>query len=264
MSVMGISGYTKKTSFKTGMTGSQVSEFSLILLLLAEKSGLIGDKAVSLLTMVALITIAVSTYMILYSDSLYEFFERYIRMFERKKVKERKEKREHFELVLIGYHKGGHEFLKVFKSLKRKYVVVDYDPQVIDVLEGRSESFMYGDVTDPELLEELNLEHARLVVSTVTDLPTNLGIAKWLEKHNPSAVYIATADSAEQAAELYEEGAAYVVLPHFIGSEQISQFLRKNGLNKTEFRHYREKHLAYLQTHHELFAEGGSGESTAT
>lgn len=262
MSVMGISGYTKKTSFKTGMTGSQVSEFSLILLLLAQRSGLIGQTAVSLITMVALITIAVSTYMIIYSDNLYEFFERYIHMFERKKVKERRERREHYELVLIGYHKGGHEFLKVFKSFKKKYVIVDYDPQVIDTLENNNESYLYGDVTDPELLEELNLEHARLVVSTVTDLPTNLGLAKWLEKNNPHAVYIATADTAGQAAELYEEGAAYVTLPHFIGSEKISSFLRKNGLNKTEFRHYREKHLAYLQTHHELFA--GATDSTVT
>ncbi len=254
MSVMGLGGYTKKTSFKTGMTGSQVSEFSLILLLLAEKSGLIGIRSVSLLTMVALITIAVSTYMILYSDNLYSFFERYLRFFERKKVKEHKEKREHYELVLIGYHKGGHEFLKVFKSLKKKYIIVDYDPQVIDVLDNRGEPFLYGDVTDLELLEELNLSHAHLIVSTITDLPTNLLIAKWLEKNNPHAVYIATADAAEEAAELYEEGASYVVLPHYIGSEKISSFLKKNGLNKTEFRHYREKHLAYLQSHHELFA----------
>jgi Kef-type K+ transport system membrane component KefB len=255
MTVMGLSGYTKKTSFKTGMTGSQVSEFSLILLLLANKSGIVGQDAVSLLTIVALITIGLSTYMIIYSETLYIFFERYLRMFERKHVKERIERRHQYDLVLIGYHKGGHEFLKVFKSLKKKYIVVDYDPAVIDVLESRNVEFMYGDVTDMELLEELNLEHSRLIVSTITDLATNLGLAQWLEKHNPHAVYIATADTAEQAAELYEAGAAYVVLPHYIGSEKIGSFLRKNGLNKTEFKHYREKHLAYLQTHHDLFSD---------
>ncbi|MBA2279547.1 cation:proton antiporter [Candidatus Saccharibacteria bacterium] len=253
MSVMGLSGYTKKTSFKTGMTGSQVSEFSLILLLLANKSGQVSQEVVSLVTMVALITIAISSYMILYSDNLYAFFERYIQMFERRHVKEGKEHREHFDLVLIGYNKGGHEFLKVFKQLKRKYVVVDYDPSVIDALENRNETYLYGDVTDPELLEELNLEHARLIVSTITDLPTNLQLAQWLEKYNPHAVFIATADSAEEAAELYEKGTAYVILPHYIGSEKISSFIKKNGLNKTEFRHFREKHLTYLQSHHELF-----------
>lgn len=258
MSVMGISGYTKKTSFKAGMTGSQVSEFSLILLLLASSSGLITDEALSTVTIVALITIALSTYMILYSDTLYLFFERYIHLFERKNIKERKERRHQYDLVLVGYHKGGHEFLKVFKGLGKKYIVVDYDPAVIDVLENRNEDYLYGDVTDMELLEELNMEHAKLVVSTITDLPTNLGLAKWLEKNNPHAVFIATADTAEEAAELYEEGSAYVVLPHYIGSEKIGSFIRKNGLNKKEFKLYREKHLAYLQSHHELFADAAS------
>ncbi|MDQ3123879.1 MAG: cation:proton antiporter [bacterium] len=253
MTVMGLSGYTKKTAFKTGMTGSQVSEFSLILLLLAVKSGQVSQDVVSLVTVIALFTIAISSYMILYSDSLYLFFENYLDMFERKKVKESKERRERYELVLIGYQKGGHEFLKVFKSLKKRYVVVDYNPSVIDTLEHRNETYVYGDVTDWELLEELNLEHSRLVVSTITDLATNLSLAQWLEKHNSNVVYIPTADSAEEAARLYEAGAAYVVLPHFIGSEKIGSFLRKNGLNKTEFKHYREKHLAYLQSHHELF-----------
>lgn len=254
MTVMGISGYTKKTSFKTGMTGSQVSEFSLILLLLAERSQLASQEIVSLVTMVALITIATSTYMILYSDNLYHFFERYIHIFERRFVKEQKEKRDHYELVLIGYNKGGHEFLKVFKQLKKKFVIVDYDPAIVDTLEQRNEPFVYGDVTDIELLEEINLERSRLVVSTITDMPTNLGLAEWLDKHNPHAVFVATADSAEEAAQLYNRGTAYVVLPHFIGSEKISSFLRKNGLSKTEFRHFREKHLEYLQSHHELFA----------
>jgi Kef-type K+ transport system membrane component KefB len=254
MTVMGLSGYTKKTSFKTGMTGSQVSEFSLILLLLAGRTGQVSETVVSLVTIVALITIAASTYLIIYSDKLYTFFEKYLHLFERRHIKEGREKREHYDLVLIGYNKGGHEFLKVFKQLKKKYVVVDYDPSVIDVLEGHNEKFMYGDVTDPEMLEELNLEHAKLVVSTITDLATNKQLAWWMEKHNPHSVFITTADSAEEAAELYQLGAAYVMLPHYIGSEKIGSFIRRNGLNKTEFKHFREKHLAYLQSHPELFS----------
>ncbi len=262
MTVMGLSGYTKKTSFKTGMTGSQVSEFSLILLLLADRSNLVGKEVVSLVTIVALLTIAISTYMIIYSDTLYLFFERYLHMFERKHVKEKKERRAHYDLVLIGYQKGGHEFLKVFKQLKKKYVIVDYDPSVIDILEHHNEEYLYGDVTDPELLEEINLEHSRLIVSTITDLPTNLQLAQWIEKYSPHAVFIATADSAEEAAELYEAGSAYVILPHYIGSEKISSFIRRSGLKKTEFKHFREKHLSYLQSHHELFF--GSESATDT
>jgi len=255
MTVMGVGGYTKKTSFKTGLTGAQISEFSLILLLLANNTGLVTQEVVSLITLVALITIAASTYLIIYSDNLFSFFERYLSIFERKKIKEEREHRHNYELVLIGYQKGGQEFLKLFKQLKKRYVVVDYDPSVIEILEQKEAEFLYGDVTDPEMLEELNLEHTRLIISTITDLTTNDQLADWLEKHNPHAVFIATADSSEEASKLYDKGVSYVILPHYIGSEKIGSFIRRNGFNKTEFKKYREKHLAYLQTHYDDFSE---------
>ena len=131
--------------------------------------------------------------------------------------------------------------------------MVDYDPSVIDFLEQRNIEYMYGDATDSDLLEELNLKHSKLIVSTITDQGTNKSLAKWLEINNPYAVFITTADNAEQAAELYEQGVSYVMLPHYIGSEKIGAFIKRSELKKTAFKEYREKHLQYLQSHHELF-----------
>ncbi len=253
MVISGLSGYTKKTSFKTAMTGGQVSEFSLILVLLANNLGQISETIVTLVTVVALLTIALSTYMITYGDSLYIVFEDVLHVFERRKVRKEKEKRKRYELVLFGYMKGGHEFLRVFEQLNKSYVVVDYDPHVIETLENRGAHYIYGDVTDLELLDELNLEFSRLIISTITDVPINKSILGWLEKVNPGAVFICMADSAEQAAELYSAGASYVMLPHYIGSEKIGAFIKKSGLKKSEFKKYRERHLAYLQSHYELF-----------
>lgn len=255
MTVMGLSGYTKKSSFKVGIAGAQISEFSFILLLLANQLGQITESTVSLITITALITIAVSTYVIIYSDKLYGLFERYLRLFERQKVRTEKEHIKHYDLVLIGYQKGGNEFLKVFKQLHHSYVVIDYDPSVIDVLEHNDTNFLYGDVTDPELLNEIDLERAKLIVSNISDIPINQFLLNWLSTHNPNAVFICTADSIEEAAELYGLGAAYVMLPHYIGSEKIGAFIKKSGLKKSEFKKYREQHLAYLQSHYSAFAE---------
>lgn len=255
MTIMGLSGYTKKTSFKTGIVGSQISEFSLILLLLAGKLGHISAEAVSLVTTAGLITIGVSTYLIIYSDKLYVLFEKYLELFERRHLKTEHEPKHNYELVLVGYQKGGQEFLKLFQQLKKRYIVVDYDPGVIDNLDNKGANYLYGDVTDPELLEELNLSKTRLIISVISDMTINNMLADWLDKNNPRAVFIATADTSDEAAELYGRGAAYVILPHYIGSEKIGAFIRKNGFNKTEFKKYREKHLAYLQSHYDLWAE---------
>jgi len=253
MTILGIGGYTKKTSFSASLTGAQISEFSLILVLLANRLGQINEEVVSLITIVGLITIGISTYLITYSESLYKLFEDSLTLFERRKVRPEREQRRRYELVLFGYLKGGHEFLKVFQQLERPYVVVDYDPHVIDVLEAQGAHYVYGDITDLELLEELNLEHSRLIVSTITDHQVNLSIVQWLERVNPHSVFICSADTVEQAAELYGDGASYVMLPHYIGSEKIGAFIKKSGLKKSEFKKFREKHLAYLQSHYELF-----------
>lgn len=247
-------GYTKRASFKAAVAMSQVSEFSLVFLVAAQASGLVSERAATTLTMTALITFAVSTYLIRYDNSLYTKLENHLRLFERHVTKlEQQNAKAHFPIVLFGYRKGGHEFLKTFKKMDKRFVVVDYDPDNIESLERQRINYLYGDATDPELLEELQLDRCKLVVSTMSDPETNQFLAHWLKTHNPGAVFVCSSDSAEHAAELYEEGVAYVMLPHYIGSEKISTFIRKNGFNKTEFKRFREKHLVYLQTHHEEF-----------
>ncbi len=253
--IMGLMGYTKRTSFKAAIAMAQVSEFSLVFVILGHRQGLIGDDLVAVVTLVALISIAVSSYLIIYSDKLFMLFEKDLSMFERRKTHFEQESRHHYELVLFGYQKGGHEFVKVFQSLKKRFVVIDYDPEVIDALEGHKINYLYGDATDIELLEEAGLDKAKLVISTLSDFDTNIFLMRLIEKINPRAVVILHAESFEEATELYELGASYVVIPHYIGTEKIGSFIRKSHLKKSEFRKYRDKHLAYLQAHYELIAD---------
>lgn len=255
MTIMGLLGYTKKTSFKAGLAVAQISEFSLIFLLIGQRGDLVSQDIVATVTVVAIITIAVSTYAITYSDKLYEQFQRYLSLFERRKVKKEREEHKAYDAVLFGYQRGGQDFVRVFKKVAPRFVVVDYDPDAIDILERRQIPYMYGDATDVELLEELNVGKARLVATVMTDHNTNLALLSYLEKNNPGAVFICSADTYEEAAELYGLGASYVMLPHYIGSEKISAFILHSGLKKNEFKKYRDKHLRYIQTHFEPEAE---------
>ncbi|HSX45338.1 MAG TPA: cation:proton antiporter [Candidatus Saccharimonadales bacterium] len=248
MGLMGLMGYTKRTSFKAATAMAQVSEFSLVFVILGNKSGLIGDDLVAIITLVALITIAISTYLIIYADKLFVVLENDLSLFERRKSHVERESRSRYDLILFGYQKGGHEFLKVFQSLKMPYVLIDYDPDVIDILETHRLPYLYGDANDVELLEEAGIEKAKLIVSTMTDHETNTFIMSLLNKLNPDAVVIVPSESLEEAAELYKLGASYVIMPHFIGSEKIGAFIRRNGLKKSEFKKYRERHLAYLKS----------------
>lgn len=250
MSVLGFLGYTKRTSFKASLALAQVSEFSIVLILIALNKGLIDSKLVSSIILMTLISIAASTYMIIFSDKLYIIFEKYLGMFERRRAQGELRPEGNYELVLFGYQRGGHEFINLFKKLKKKYVVVDYDPEVVDLIEERKLNYLYGDATDVELLEEAGVEHAKLVVSTIADHQTNMILLNYLRAKNPQAIIVVHADDPYEAAKLYEAGASYVVLPHYIGSEKVSEFISKSGLAKSAFRKQRIRHLDYLEKHY--------------
>lgn len=178
-----------------------------------------------------------------------------MRIFERDKARPEADHRKKFDLVLFGYQKGGHEFLRAFQQLKRPYVVVDYDPEMIEAMEHKKIHCIYGDAADPELLEEIGLDNAKLIVSMISDRPTTESLLDYVNKNNPDAAFICMADNPRQASDLYQKGASYVMLPHFIGSEKVSSFVRRSRLSKAEFNKYREKHLEHLQNHKDIVTE---------
>lgn len=249
---MGMFGYTKRNSFKAAVALSQISEFSLVFMAAALSAGLISQEAVTAFTVAALVTFASSTYFMKYDDELYELLESKLRFFERKVADfEQKDAHTAHNIVLFGYRKGGSEFIRTFKAMAKKFIVVDYDPDVIDILERHQTSYIYGDAVDVELFEEIDLDKAKLVVSTISDHKTNAFLAHWLKKHNPAAVFVCSADSALHASDLYADGASYVMMPHYIGSEKLSAFIKKKGFSKTEFKQHREKHLAHLHARYD-------------
>lgn len=240
---LGLQRYTKLTSFKAAIHLSQISEFSIILVILAASYNLVPSSAVATITFVALITIGLSTYLMKYDDQLYRKFEHFLRHFERSATKERTKKNILYPVILFGYHKGGHEFLKTFREMKQRYLVVDYDPEIIDHLEIQGIRHAYGDATDDEFLDEINAHHAQLIVSTITDISTNISLLGYIRKHNPTASFICHADNYAGAARLYEHGASYVSLPHYVGSERVSSFIKKHGINHGALKQYRDRHL---------------------
>lgn len=243
---MGLLGFTKQTGFKTAAHLSQVSEFSIIVLTLAVSEQMASARMLNALTLTALITIAASSYLMKYNDQLYRIFAKWLSLFERKNAYADHGKAPDYKLFLFGYRKGGHEFVNTFRDMKKKYIVVDYNPDVIETLERQHIHHVYGDATDYELLEEIGLAKAEMVVSILPGHTTNRELLKYYLSKNENGIFICHATSYDRAAELYEHGASYVMLPHYIGSEKMSAFIRAHGNDKAAFDTYRKKHIITL------------------
>lgn len=253
--VMGFLGYTKRVSFKTGINLSQISELSIVLVVLAAASGLVRPEISAIITLVAIITIGLSTYLMHYDEQLFRYFDKFnIRLFEREVIHKERPGHNGYPMLLFGYHHGGHEFIRTFREIGKKFLVIDYDPSVIEILQQLRAPYMYGDATDNELLDEIGLDSTKLAISTFTDFEASQHLVKNIHRINPNIVIICNANNHDEALKLYDLGSTYVMIPHHIGSEKISSFIKKSGLKKSEFNHFREKHLAYLQSRYEIIS----------
>jgi len=253
MLTISFAGYTKQTSFKTAISLGQVSEFALVLILLGSTSGIIPKNVVNVITITALATIAWSAYAINYSDFFYRVFKKPLGFLERGVLKKDRILADHqYDLILFGYKKGGQEFIRLFQELAKKFVVVDYDPEVIELMDHQHMNSIFGDATDIELLDEIGIEKAKLVVSMITDNSVNIFLVKLIYKINPKSIVIVHAENVEEATELYELGATYVVMPHYIGNENIGAFIKNSELKKSEFVKYQQKHVDYIKNHYSL------------
>lgn len=247
LAVMGYMGFRRRTSFFSSLAVAQVSEFSLILVVLGARLGHIPQDVVSLTTLVALLTIGASTYLINYSRQLYIHLSRYLDLFERKTPKEPQiEKHEELSehLILIGADRIGRDILSFLKNREEQFLVVDFNPEIAKLLTAEKIPFVFGDITDPEVLEELNLSNAKLILSTIPDIEDNMVLISESKRRGYKGPLIVTAEFSHDAIKLYNSGADYVILPHTLGGRHISRLLSDHWQDLDVFRQQKDKHLA--------------------
>ena len=132
------------------------------------------------------------------------------------------------------------------KRIKEKYLVVDFNPDTISNLRKFDIPCLYGDVDDPELLRALKLDKVRMIISTVPDFETNLLLVQNIRLINPKAIVITRAHSIPHTIKLYDEGASYVLTPHFLGGEYVAKMIREFKTDRSGYKAEKEKHLKML------------------
>ena len=227
MIIMGVMGYRKRTGFLAGLTVAQISEFSLILAALGLSLGHIGDDTMGLVTIVGLVTIGISTYMIIYSAPLYARLSPLLSLFEKRVPYRESESGNVAELprvdvILFGLGNYGGAVAQHLLEHGKKVVGVDFDPEVLSHSSFEGLSVLYGDAGDPELFERLPLQHARWVMSAMPDLETNLTLLKALRARGFEGRVVLSARNERDSRIMEIEGADLVLRPFVDAAEQAA------------------------------------------
>jgi Kef-type K+ transport system membrane component KefB/Trk K+ transport system NAD-binding subunit len=225
MIIMGIMGYRRRTGFLAGLTVAQISEFSLILASLGLGLGHIDKATVGLITLVGIVTIGISTYMILFSGFLYHTLSPWLSIFERKNAHRESDAQdlpagERIDVILFGLGRYGASIATHLLARGRSVMAVDFDPETLAYWRAKGLRVLYGDALDPEIWEHLPLHDARWVVSAMPTLEANLTLLKVMNKDRARAKIVVTAHDEGEEEILRKAGAGMILRPFVDASEQ--------------------------------------------
>ncbi|MEM1158040.1 MAG: cation:proton antiporter [Verrucomicrobiota bacterium] len=161
-------GYSEWTAFRTSLTVAQISEFSFIFATMGLAAGLVDESVLSITTLVGIVTIAVSAYMIIYTDQIYAVCRRagVLKIFRARAEPEPEasdQRRGH--MIVVGMNALGREIVRKLVRRGEQVLAVDTDPAKLDQVEG-AETFI-GNVEYESVLEEIGLPDSRLVISAL-------------------------------------------------------------------------------------------------
>jgi Kef-type K+ transport system membrane component KefB len=230
--IMGMMGYHRRISFLTGLTVSQISEFSLIMLSTGVSLGHIRPGILTMATGVGAVTLISSSYFINHGEKLYAILGRFLKIFQRKTVNSLVYKPSHkkMSVLLIGAHRMGKNILAEYTRKGIGVLVIDSDPELVIQLFDKKVNAIYGDVSDPELLNEIDISETKVIISTIPNLEDNLFLldqVKRIFRRRP--LIIVRAYNDDQAKLLKSKGANYALVPESVTGEAVVSILNNHG-----------------------------------
>ncbi|HLE48554.1 MAG TPA: cation:proton antiporter family protein [Patescibacteria group bacterium] len=237
--LLGLFGYKKKTSFLTGITVAQISEFSFIIMAAGVTLGIVTSSDATMMYLVGIFTMTLSTYLIMNSEKLYLKLKKYLNVFEKEHSLEISSKstvsglKNH--IVLIGCDRTGTSIHKYLDRKSIQHLIADINPSVISRLSGEKANIIFGDVEDLDILSEMRLPQAKMMISTVNVLDTNLVVLNYLKTEGIKIIKIVKALNKHDALQLYDAGADYVIVPEIAAGDHLKHLLMHYDYNSAKY-----------------------------
>jgi Kef-type K+ transport system membrane component KefB len=167
--ILALAGYGRRTAFMAGVTLAQISEFSLILLTLAAQAGLADPTTQALVTLVGLVSIGASTYLVTYSGAIYAFVEPVLARVigDQTRRQAPTEAPPPADVILFGLGRYGTAIAEGLRARGLSVLGVDFDPEMVARWRARGLPAYYGDAADPDFGKALPLGTAQWVVCAI-------------------------------------------------------------------------------------------------
>jgi Kef-type K+ transport system membrane component KefB len=227
--IMGVMGYPVRVSFLAGLTVAQISEFSLILAALGVALGHITSPTLSLITVVGLITIGASTYLILNSYAIFARLEPWLSRLQRRNVRHQEaDVPDEVDAVIYGLGRFGSHIARRLTDTGWKVLAVDYDPDIVTAWNRFGVPTVFGSAEDVDFLQSLPLSRARWVLSTIPLADANVALLHALQHHHYQGKIALTALTDRDANRLRDTDADVVLQPFSTATAGVLEMIAQD------------------------------------
>ena len=258
-----------RTSIVPAINLAQVSEFSIVIASLGVSMHQISQDMLTVVIITFAVTSVVSTYMINFSHGIQAVLAEGFKHLGLRDLDTggaaAEEAEIHQPVIFLGFFRDASSILYEFehegsaeesRQFIEKILVIDFNPTVMRELRRRNIRCVYGDIAHADTLRHAGIEHAELVVSSITDDvlrgTSNLRLMNAVHMQAPNARVVLTSDHIPQALRFYEEGADFVFVPRLYSAAACARILRK-GLNGG-FDEIRSQAIEHLSRRQEVLA----------
>ena len=177
-----------------------------------------------------LITITLSTYMILYSQPLFDRLAPWLGIFERhiphrENANDSDPQNSPADVVVYGMGRYGRQLAHQLEAGGLRVLGVDFDPGALAQAKHEGLSACYGDAEDSDFLEHLPLNQAKAMISTIPQREVNAILLRALRASTLKGKVTLSAFRAGDAEALENAGAASVLRPYSDAAETAARRL---------------------------------------
>lgn len=249
-------GYGNVVPLAVGLGLFQVGEFSFVLSRVGLSTNSISEELYALVLNTAIITMVLTPFVSGLTGPLYSLRQRW---FKREALQSinlpATGLRDH--VVIAGGGRVGQYVAQVLRRLELAFVLIELDYQRVEEAKQAGLPVIFGDASQPVVLEAAEMAHARLLLITVPNLVITQSIVAQVHRDHPNLHIVARAEGLDQMKILHDLGVYEVVQPEFeAGLEITRQALLHLDISRIEIRNYtdavrRELYAPLYEHHHD-------------
>ncbi|MFY0627435.1 MAG: cation:proton antiporter [Reichenbachiella sp.] len=231
-------GYSFRISILTGLALFQIGEFAFILSKVGIDNGLLSESMNQYFLAVSITTMLLTPFVLIYASNISDLLikARLPQRFGIRKIQyttdenSPEEPRLSNHIIIIGYGINGRNVARAAKYANIPYLIVELNPETVRIEKAKGEPIMYGDPVHDHILDEISVEHARVVVLAISDPKGTKAIISNIRSHSQTVHIIVRTRYVFEMDEIIALGADEVIPEEFETSIEIFSRVLNNYL----------------------------------